>query len=148
MYGDHYEEHVHFHCYIWTGNGEELRNEAERRLPLPPADPGLFLASPLPPMRTCDWLLKPARRIDASPPTVDDALTWLADHYRTAEPSFLHPADEARIALDFRLHIAKECLTAGVDVQWGIWLTGGRFLTCAAICCTPNRHAVYPCPTA
>ncbi|MEV1202315.1 hypothetical protein [Microbispora rosea] len=137
---------MHLHCYVWSGIGEELRSEAERRPPLPPADPGQFTSSPLPPMRTCDWLLKPARRIDASPATPDDALAWLAERYRSMESSFLRPADEARIGLDVRLHNAREALANGVDVQWGIWLTGGRFLTCGVVCCSPNRHAAYRCP--
>ncbi|WP_051761940.1 hypothetical protein [Microbispora rosea] len=97
-------------------------------------------------MRTCDWLLKPARRIDASPATPDDALAWLAERYRSMESSFLRPEDEARIALDVRLHNAREALANGVDVQWGIWLTGGRFFTCGVVCCSPNRHAAYRCP--
>ncbi|MFC4531432.1 hypothetical protein [Sphaerisporangium dianthi] len=97
-------------------------------------------------MRTCDWLLKPAGRIEASPRTVAEALTWLAERYKAAEPSFLHPADEAHIGLDHRLRNAEESLTGGVDVQWGIWLTAGRFLTLNTTSCTPNRHAPHPCP--
>ncbi|MEU8276109.1 hypothetical protein ACFYOK_22520 [Microbispora bryophytorum] len=53
---------MHLHCYSWTGVGDERRNESERRPPPLSGDPGPFLASPLPPMRTCDWLLKPACR--------------------------------------------------------------------------------------
>jgi hypothetical protein len=98
-------------------------------------------------MRTCDWLLKPAFRIDASPPTVAEALAWLAERYQAAEPSFLHPADEARIGLNHRLKVAEESLAGGVDVQWGIWLTAGRFITLGVVCCSPNRHAGYACPT-
>ncbi|WP_433497301.1 hypothetical protein ACQP1K_20390 [Sphaerimonospora sp. CA-214678] len=137
---------MHLHCYSWTGIGDDRRREAERRPPLPPADPGPFLASLLPPMRTCDWLLKPARRIDASPAGVDEAMAWLAERYRAAEPSFLHPEDEARIGLDFRLDLVRESLRAGVDVQWGIWLHAGRFVSCAVVCCSPNRDADYRCP--
>jgi hypothetical protein len=136
---------MHLHCYVWTGMGEDLRNEAERRMPPPPEDPAPFLASPLPPMRTCDWLLKPARRIDATFTKVDDALDWLAERYKSAEPSFLAPHAEAAIGLDFRLHLARTSLEGGVDVQWGFWLTGGRFLTCGVVCC-PNRQADHRCP--
>lgn len=139
---------MHLHCYTWTGIGEDRCNEAERRPPLPPADPAAFLASPLPPMRTCDWLLKPARRIVASPATVADAAAWLTGHYRAAEPSFLHPDDEARIGLGFRLDLARQDLACGVDVQWGIWLRDGLHLTCAVVCCSPNRDAAYRCPAA
>jgi hypothetical protein len=139
---------MHLHCYSWTGAGDDLRREGERRPPLPPGDLAAFRASPLPPMRTCDWLLKPATRIDASPPTVTEALAWLADRYRAAEPSFLHPADEARIGLDLRLTIAEESLAGGTDVLWGIWLKAGGFICLIVVCCSPNRHADYPCPAA
>ncbi len=132
---------MHFHCYTWTGQGEDLRREAERR----PMDPA-FQASALPPMRTCDWLLKPRTRIDSTAATVPDAVEWLMARYKTAEPHFLHPGGEARVGLDFRLGIAQEHLTGGVDVQWGIWLQGGRFLTAGVVCCSPNRHADYACP--
>jgi hypothetical protein len=137
---------MHLHCYVWTGMGEDLRNEAERRVPPPPGDPASFIASPLPPMRVCDWLLKPTRRIDATHSGTDGALDWLAERYRSAESSFLHPADEARIGLDFRLELAREALGGGVDVQWGFWLTGGRFLSCGVVCCSPNRQADHRCP--
>ncbi|GII76657.1 hypothetical protein Sru01_16390 [Sphaerisporangium rufum] len=133
---------MHLHCYTWTGPGAERAREGERR----PLHPG-FMASPLPPMRTCDWLLKPRTRIAASPATVPDALTWLAARYRAAEPSFLHPGGEARVGLDFRLELAEQHLADGVDVQWGIWLRGGNFTTPAVICCSPNRHADHPCPS-
>ncbi|MFF4771340.1 hypothetical protein ACFY05_00620 [Microtetraspora fusca] len=35
---------------------------------------------------------------------------------------------------------------AGADVQWGIWLRGGRFVSCAVVCCSPNQDAGYRCP--
>ncbi|MEZ0075352.1 hypothetical protein [Planotetraspora sp. GP83] len=88
---------MHLHCYSWTGVGDDRRNEAERRPPPSSGDPGPFLASPLPPMRTCDWLLKPRNRIDASPGSVGEALEWLTERYRPAEPSFLRQVDEGRI---------------------------------------------------
>ena len=137
---------MHLHCYSWTGVGDDRRNEAERRPPPPSGDPGPFLASPLPPMRTCDWLLKPRSRIDASPGSVGEALEWLTERYRAAESQFLRPDDEARIGLGLRLENAGEALTAGLDVQWGIWLRGGRFVTCAVVCCSPNRDAAPRCP--
>ncbi|GII77482.1 hypothetical protein Sru01_24640 [Sphaerisporangium rufum] len=134
---------MHLHCYRWTGRGADRARESERRPPHP-----AFPASPLPPMRTCDWLLKPRTRIDASPATVAEAVAWLTRRYRSAAESFLHPDGEARIGLDLRLHLAEEHLAGGVDVQWGIWLRGGDFITAAVICCSPNRHAPHPCPAA
>jgi hypothetical protein len=132
---------MHLHCYSWTGSGDDQRQEGERR-PLHPA----FLASALPPMRTCDWLLKPRTRIESSPATVADALGWLTGRYQAVQSSFHLPEDEARIGLDFRLKLAQEALTGGVDVQWGIWLRAGRFITAGVVCCSPNRHAAYACP--
>ncbi|MEV7966309.1 hypothetical protein AB0O34_10040 [Sphaerisporangium sp. NPDC088356] len=132
---------MHFHSYSWTGPGDDQRREGERR-PFHPA----FQTSTLPPMRTCDWLLKPRTRIDSSPATVAEALGWLAGRYQAVESSFWRPADEAHIGLDFRLAVAEESLAGGVDVQWGIWLQAGRFITAGVVCCSPNRHATYTCP--
>ncbi|MFC7386623.1 hypothetical protein [Sphaerisporangium rhizosphaerae] len=131
----------HFHCYSWTGQGDDQRREGERR-PTSPAWSG----SPLPPMRTCDWLLKPLTRAAASPQRVEHALSWLAERYQEVVPTFLYPDCEAEVGLDFRLTIARESLVGGVDVQWGFWLQAGRFATAGVVCCSPNRHAAHPCP--
>ncbi|GAB3149339.1 hypothetical protein [Microbispora hainanensis] len=61
-------------------------------------------------------------------------------------PAVPRPDDEARIGLGLRLENAKQALTTGLDVQWGIWLRGGRFVTCAVTCCSPNRDAAHRCP--
>ncbi|MFI7112875.1 hypothetical protein ACIBK9_41645 [Nonomuraea sp. NPDC050227] len=52
---------MHWHAYLWTGNGAERGREAERR----PGSPD-FPTSPLPPMRTGDWLAKQAARVAAT----------------------------------------------------------------------------------
>ncbi|NUW32447.1 hypothetical protein HTZ77_13550 [Nonomuraea sp. SMC257] len=42
---------------------------------------------------------------------------------------------------------AADALARGVDVQWGEWLQGGRFVSLGLICCCPNRHVMHRCPT-
>jgi hypothetical protein len=126
---------MHWHAYTWNGNGTELAREAERR----PTSPD-FTASPLPPMRTGEWLAKPAHRIAATFEDPSKAVEWMVAEYAPARP----PTD--MIPLECRTKDARDLLPRGVDVQWGEWLTAGRFLTIGMICC-PNRHVVHPCPT-
>jgi hypothetical protein len=128
---------VHWHAYTWIGSGEEREREEERR----PGSPE-FATSSVPPMRTGDWLAKPASRIAATFDDPDEAVEWLASRYGTVRKAFLHPDRVGRRA---RLDGAADALPRGVDVQWGEWLTGGRFVTMGVICC-PNRHTAHPCP--
>jgi hypothetical protein len=128
---------MHWHAYAWMGNGAERAREGERRTTSPE-----FPGSPLPPMRTGDWLAKPATRIAATFTQVEQAAEWLTGQYAHIEATFLHPD---RIGLGERLALAADLLVRGVDVQWGEWLTGGRFATIGVICC-PNRHVPHACP--
>ncbi|MGP4101113.1 hypothetical protein [Nonomuraea sp. KM90] len=128
---------MHWHAYRWTGTGAERGNEDERR----PASPG-FRASPLPPMRTGDWLAKPASRVAATFDDARQATEWMAGEYAKVGEALLLP--EA-VPIEERLRIALDLLTRGVDVQWGEWLEGGRFITIGVICC-PNRQVRHPCP--
>ncbi|MEV4548742.1 hypothetical protein ACI2LC_11660 [Nonomuraea wenchangensis] len=128
---------MHWHAYQWTGNGADRGGESGRR----PGSPG-FPSSPLPPMRTGDWLVKPASRIAGSFDDVEDAACWLAHEYGKARVSLIRPE---RITLEERLAHARDALPRGVDVQWGEWLKAGRFVTLGMICC-PNRHVSHPCP--
>ncbi|MGI5286855.1 hypothetical protein ACQEVF_26455 [Nonomuraea polychroma] len=128
---------MHWHAYVWTGVGADRANEAERR----PSSPD-FPTSALPPMRTGDWLAKPAARIVASFQRVEEAASWLASEYGKVRDAFALPE---RITLEERLESARDSLPRGVDVQWGEWLQGGRFATIGMICC-PNRHVPHPCP--
>ncbi|GAA0952570.1 hypothetical protein [Nonomuraea longicatena] len=125
---------MHWHAYSWFGDGTELARESERR----PASPD-FPISPLPPMRTGDWLLKPGWRIAATFDDTREAVAWMADQYAPLRP----PTDV--IPLETRTTDAHDLLPRGVDVQWGEWLGGDRFLTVGVICC-PNRHVGHPCP--
>ncbi|MGW4468128.1 hypothetical protein [Nonomuraea sp. NPDC004354] len=148
---------MHWHCYSWVGVGDELWREAERRPvpgtgrppgtahPLPEPDPALFSRSHLPPMRTGDWLLKPRSRISLTGDEVGQVLAWLRAQYAHAEGSFLRPDQEARIGVEYRLEEAADLLARGVDVQWGIWLQGGRYLCLGVVCC-PHAQLPHPCP--
>ncbi|WP_343950218.1 hypothetical protein [Nonomuraea longicatena] len=126
---------LHWHGYTWTGNGAELARESERR----PTSPD-FPTSLLPPMRTGDWLLKPAKRIAETFHDATKAVEWMVNQYEPFRP----PTDV--IPLESRTTDAHNLLPRGVDVQWGEWLGGVRFLTIGVICC-PNRHVGHPCPT-
>ncbi|GGO75967.1 hypothetical protein [Nonomuraea cavernae] len=130
---------MHWHAYQWLGAGADRGNEAERR----PASPD-FLTSLVPPMRTGDWLAKPASRIAATFHEVEQAVSWMAGEYGKVRGALLLPE---RIPLEERLIGARDLLPRGVDVQWGEWLHGVRFVTIGVICC-PNRHVPHPCPTA
>ncbi|MFI9560517.1 hypothetical protein [Nonomuraea endophytica] len=130
----------HLHAYLWTGIGEELRLEEERRTGTPE-----FPSSPLPPVRTADWLARPRRQVTATFESTADAVAWLSREYTLACRKLLLPADEERIGRAVRLANATESLTGGADVQWGFWLSGGRFTSLAVVCC-PNRTATHPCP--
>lgn len=128
---------MHWHAYLWTGRGADLAEEAERR----PTSPE-FSASALPPMRTGDWLIKPAHRHAGRHDDPAEAVTWMAAEYERLAGSLLHPD---RIPLADRRRDAQEALQGGVDVVWGEWLTGGRAFRIAVVCC-PNWHVRHPCP--
>ncbi len=128
---------MHWHAYTWTGIGADRAREAERR----PASPD-FPSSALPPMRTGDWLAKPAGRIAGTFTGLEAATGWLARQYQQFSTALLHPD---RIGLNARLELAADMLPRGIDLQWGEWLSGGRFTTIGVICC-PNRHVAHPCP--
>ncbi|MEV3983594.1 hypothetical protein [Nonomuraea sp. NPDC049758] len=125
---------MHWHAYTWFGNGQDLKHEAERR----PTSPD-FPTSALPPMRTGDWLIKPRSRIAETFADAVKAGEWMAAAYAAQRP------DSDRIPVVERLVTSVDLLPRGVDVQWGEWLPGGRFITIGVICC-PNRHVDHPCP--
>ncbi|MFI6320071.1 hypothetical protein ACIBG8_21220 [Nonomuraea sp. NPDC050556] len=126
---------MHWHAYTWFGNGADLAREAERR----PTSTD-FTSSPLPPMRTGEWLRKPANRIAETFDDATSAVEWIAREYAR------NGGADGTIPLSTRALAATDLLPRGVDVQWGEWLPGGRFLTIGMICC-PNRHVNHPCPT-
>lgn len=70
------------------------------------------------------------------------ATEWMATQYALFKGTLLHAE---RIRLNDRLSYATDLLPRGVDVQWGDWLTGGRFATVGMICC-PSRYVGRRCP--
>jgi hypothetical protein len=133
---------MHWHAYAWTGFGPEREDDSVRRPSDEPVANAAFAASPVPPHRTCDWLLKPASLIKQTFHDPDLAVRWLGDQWDAFAPALLHPYDHKA----GRLAGAAQALRAGVDVQWGDWLRGERFVSVGVICC-PNRDAPqYRCP--
>jgi hypothetical protein len=128
---------MHWHAYSWTGNGADRAHEAERRPEWPD-----FAAVLLPPMRTGDWLAKPASRIADTFDAISAAVTWLSAEYEAVRALLMHPES---VPLAARIEMAVDLLPRRVDVQWGEWLLGGRFASMGVICC-PNRHVAHPCP--
>ncbi|MBO1417820.1 hypothetical protein [Streptomyces sp. FH025] len=129
---------MHWHTYLWSGDGQQLKNEAPRR---PEPDAG-FRTSNLPPMMTGWWLLKPASLISSTASTPADAAAWLSSRYEENPPHRHH------LPLDARTAFAAETLAAGSDVVWAHWQqeTGPRFVHLAAICCPNRLWPAIPCP--
>ncbi|WP_188194527.1 hypothetical protein [Nonomuraea sp. SYSU D8015] len=95
---------MHWHAYQWIGAGEDRGKEAERR----PGSPD-FATSALPPMRTGDWLVKPASRMAATFAEVEGAVEWLAAEYGEVRGTLLLP--ERILPEDY----ARDALSHGVD---------------------------------
>ncbi len=137
----------HYHAYSWTGAAKEREQEYLRKPPLPPTDPGEFVRSPLPPMRTCDWLLKSRERCLQTLTDTGSAVKWMAGMWDQTERSLADIEGVARaVGRDSYLATAEDLLPRRIDVQWGFWLRGERFITIGVVCC-PNIHAPdYRCP--
>ncbi len=93
---------MHWHAYTWTGHGAELKREAERR----PDSPD-FATSPLPPVRTGDWLAKPPTRIAETFDDATKAVAWMAGEYRPLRPQC------DIIPVEHRLAVATDLLPRG-----------------------------------
>ena len=133
-----YDTRGHYHAYTWRGDGRDLQREGERR----PGHPK-FPSSPLPPMRTCDWLLKPASRIAETFYDGESAIRWLANQYQELADE-MSPLDG--VGLSFRLTNAKNSLAGGMNVQWGFYLRGAMYASVGLVRC-PNLHPpAHPCP--
>ncbi|MFI7446461.1 hypothetical protein ACIBQX_03080 [Nonomuraea sp. NPDC049714] len=127
---------MHWHAYQWVGAGAVRGNEAVRR-PLSPD----FPTSVLSPMRIGDWPAGPGPQVAVTFAEVWLAVVWLAGAYGKIRAELPLPG----VLLEERLEAALDLLPRGVDVRWGEWLRGGRFVTIGVICC-PNRHVPHPCP--
>jgi hypothetical protein len=129
---------MHWHAYHRIGVGADRGNEAMRRLLSP--DP---VASMVPPRRTGGWPAEPTSGVVATFGEVRLAVVWLAGAYGKVREELLLPG----VLLEERLEAALDMLPRGVDVRWGEWLRGGRFVTIGVVCC-PNRHVPHPCSVA
>ncbi|MFF4925870.1 hypothetical protein ACFY4B_35295 [Kitasatospora sp. NPDC001261] len=132
---------MHWHTYLWSGDGQQLKNEALRR---PEPDAG-FRTSAMPPMMTGWWLLKPTSLLSSTLTTPEHTVAWLRSRYADHPPP---PAQAEQLALDLRAAHATEALTAGSDVVWSYWQheNGPRFLHLAAVCCPNRLWPSIPCP--
>jgi hypothetical protein len=90
--------------------------------------------------RTGDWPAEPTPGDVATFGEVWLAVVWLAGVYGKVREELLLPG----VLLEERLEAALDLLPRGVDVRWGEWLQGGRFVTIGVVCC-PNRHVLLPC---
>ncbi|WP_327103724.1 hypothetical protein [Nonomuraea glycinis] len=127
---------MHWHAYQWVGAGVGRGDEAVRR-PLSPD----FATSVLSPRRTGDWRAGSGSRVAATFEEVWLAVVWLAGAYSKIREELPLPG----VLLEERLEAALDLLPRGVDVRWGEWLPGGRFVTIGVACC-PNRYVPHPCP--
>ncbi|MET8006886.1 hypothetical protein [Nonomuraea glycinis] len=98
------------------------------------------MASVLSPRRGGDWAARPGSRIVATFEEVWLAVVWLAGAYGRIRAELPLPV----VLLEERLEAALDLLPRGVDVRWGEWLHGGRFVTIGVACC-PNRHVPLSC---
>ncbi|MFE4520461.1 hypothetical protein ACFRMQ_40675 [Kitasatospora sp. NPDC056783] len=132
---------MHWHTYLWSGDGQQLKSEAPRR----PAPEAGFRTSTMPPMMTGWWLLKPPSLISSTLSAPDETIAWLQSHYEESPPP---PVQAEQLPLKARAEYAAEALTGGSDVVWAYWQqeAGPRFVHLAAVCC-PNRvWPAIPCP--
>jgi hypothetical protein len=99
------------------------------------------VASALSPMRAGDRSARPGPLIAATFEEVWLAVVWLAGAYGRIRAELPLPG----VLLEERLEAALDLLPRGVDVRWGEWLRGGRFVTIGVVCC-PNRQVPHLCP--
>ncbi|MET8147603.1 hypothetical protein ACIBSW_06720 [Actinoplanes sp. NPDC049668] len=148
----------HWHGYIWTGPGKDLRNEFLRRPgALGTPDRQEFMRSALPPLHLGHYLLRrTATTQDRTWTDPDEAIGWMASTYLqhpplTGDGGFPAVAGWVPVASDVgveaRRKTSRDALINGVDASWGYWTsTGGAFVSYSAICC-PNTHfPEIPCP--
>ncbi|MFF9406464.1 hypothetical protein ACF1B0_13205 [Streptomyces anandii] len=153
---------MHHHGYLWTGPKDRFDQDALRRPPHPeppPPDSGPelirryrevaaeFPASPLPPLETAYWLVKPASSVRGTWAEPAGAASWLRERLAEYAPRFA--AGEHRDAARLTGHVthAAERLEWGGDVSLGFYLERPAYLCLALVTCAPNRaRPDLPCP--
>jgi hypothetical protein len=124
----------HWHGFVWTGNGAELKDSQRR----PQPDVG-YLSSDVPPLVTGHWLLKPPRQIRGTWADPTDAVSWLREEYGAQPP----PGGPDLLGM---VANAEDTLSRGNDVTWAYWQAGTRFVHLTVVSC-PNRfHPAIRCP--
>jgi hypothetical protein len=148
----------HWHGYLWSGTGAELKEEHLRR----PGEPGspeyqAFLRSSLPPMKTGHYLLRRgAASQDLTWTDAGPAIDWMATSYKrhlpmSGEAGFPAINGVAPMAtdvgLDARRTTSLDGLCNGVDGFW-LYYTGqsGSMVAICAICCPHTHMPEIACP--
>ncbi|MFF5857850.1 hypothetical protein ACFY8B_19815 [Streptomyces sp. NPDC012751] len=145
---------MHHHAYLWTGPKARFDQEALRRPPHPePPPPGSgpelvqryraaaadFPASPLPPLETAHWLIKPHSLVRGTWSEPSAAGAWLGERLAEYAGRFASPAQCEGGRLAALVGSARERLAAGGDVSLGFYLERPAFLSLALVTCAPNR---------
>jgi len=150
----------HWHGYLWTGTGAELKNEALRTPGLPnSAETQAFLRNSMPPVRTGHYLLRrDATSRDLTWTDVDRVIEWMSANYERRPPMSGdvgfptvngHTPMAGDVGLEARRRISRDGLINGVDGGWGYYTSpSGGFFTIAAICCPHTHMPEIPCPLA
>ncbi|MFI5934119.1 hypothetical protein [Actinoplanes sp. NPDC051494] len=149
----------HWHGYLWTGPGKDLKDESLRR-PSAPGTPATqeFLRSSLPPMRLGHYLLRrSAASADLTWTDVDEAIDWMAATYKSHPPmegdvgfpavNGAPPPLAGDVGLDARRATSRDGLINGVDAYWQYYTNpNGGIVAYAAICCPHTHLPDIPCP--
>lgn len=157
---------LHHHGYLWSGPKSDFDQEGLRRPPHPQppssgADPELirrhreaaaeFPVSPLPPIETAHWLLKPPGVVQGTWQEPEDAAAWLGERLAEYAARFAYDGDRAADRRAALVNAAAERLRGGGDVSYGWYLGRPAFLSVALVTCSPNAAApgaVCPLPGA
>ncbi|MBZ6473752.1 hypothetical protein K9U14_10275 [Streptomyces griseocarneus] len=135
---------MHVHGYMWVGEKAVFDREGDRR----PGGPG-FGGSGVPPMRTADWLLKPAGLVRGTWDVPSGAAAWLVGRLAAHAARFHSPQDRDPTRLAAHASSVMDRLAWGGDVARGYYLERPLFLSLALVTCSPNRAAPEArCPVA
>ncbi|MDA0566444.1 hypothetical protein LG943_19300 [Streptomonospora sp. S1-112] len=123
---------MHYHVYRWRGTATEYqrRHTYESHI-----DQAAFARSPVPPLKACWWLRKPAEAAAGTYNTAHDAARWLAAEYRAVADTIAVPG---LWTADRQEHAARD-LADGRDITWSWSLEGDRRAFASAVACSPNR---------
>lgn len=122
---------MHYHAYTWTGDAAEYRRRHRYESHI---DQTGFAASPIPPIKMCWWLRKPAHLIAGTWDMPWAAADWLADQYRAIADQIAAPTIWTE---EMRPHATHD-LEVGRDVTWHWNLVDGRRVFASAVVCCPN----------